>query len=532
MRKIWNILLLLLVVAAGCKDDWDNYYGEGEDERIAGANQTIWEALQDKPEYSKFVRLLKETGIDQMVNSKQVLTLWLPADESIPEEIMTQDSVDKRRFVLNHLNSLALYKTKLSSKEEIATLAKKYVKVAGSGNNFTVEKVKVTECDKFLCNNGVVHVIGGMLKPLKNIMEYILESGEEYSIYRDSLLAYNDTVFRPDLSYAIGVNEVGQTIYDSVFDIHNLLLKSVDFQDEKEEATLLLPSNAVIQDMMEDMKIYFDALGVEMTRKDTLACFDFIMKASYSGSAWTTLPSRSFYSGGGKLLKLDKQLISTNYEQCSNGVVYKFEKAYVPRGQFMNTVDFYTLNMFDLPEEEWSKYYQLSYGGTLNNKETHDGANSTDNIFSDNNNAGWKFLSVKAEKGEWVELVLLKKNVLGEIETAKLMPGKYKLTGKGYSWNAANVKIYLNGQSLIYNDPDPQLDGTAKSYCHTAIFPMGSRGHAFQYEHDNYKMMCDTIEVGVSPGNDIIRLESNGDGSQGSIIRIRALKFEPVGDNY
>ena len=50
MKNIWKILLLLLVVSAGCKDHWDDFYGEEEDERNAGAKITIFEALQEEPE--------------------------------------------------------------------------------------------------------------------------------------------------------------------------------------------------------------------------------------------------------------------------------------------------------------------------------------------------------------------------------------------------------------------------------------------------------------------------------------------------
>lgn len=44
MKNIWKILLLLLVVNVGCKDHWDDFYGEEEDERSAGAKITILEA--------------------------------------------------------------------------------------------------------------------------------------------------------------------------------------------------------------------------------------------------------------------------------------------------------------------------------------------------------------------------------------------------------------------------------------------------------------------------------------------------------
>lgn len=520
MKNIWKILLLLLVVNAGCKDHWDDFYGEEEDERNAGAKITILQALQQEPErYSKFIKLLEETGLSREVNSERVVTVWVPENNYITEDIMSLDSTDKRRFVLNHINQLALYKTKLATKSEVETLAGKYISIQGSGNNFTVEKVKVAKLDK-ACTNGVFHEISGVLRPLKNIMEYLLEAGPEYTIYRDSLLAYNDTTFRPDLSFALGVDEVGQTIYDSVFDITNKLLKSIDFADERESATLLLASDAVIYDMLNDMHTYLTDLGKEMTYADTLACFNFLMGASFVGYEIPNFYGiKKLYTAGGKEIRPEKQLISSNYDQCSNGLVYKFEKVYVPRGSFMKKVDYTIVDLFLLPEAEWSNYYQISYGGTLNNQESNanDDAEMTKNIFADNGNLSRKFLQIKAEKGEWIELSLLQKNIKAQMEPAKLIPGKYKLSGWGYGWRSANVKLYLNGNPLLWHKDK------------TTTFPMGSNS---EFEYGAIRLMCDTIVVTATQGPDVVRIESLGTGSKSNCIRIKELLFEPVGDNY
>lgn len=525
MKKIWNVLLLLLVVGAGCKDDWDNYYGEEEDDRSAGAKISLWEALQLKPEYSKFAELMKETGMDKEAGSERVLTLWVPANRFITDEIMTLDSVDKRRFVLNHMNTLALYKTKLATKYEIETLAGKYVQIAGSGNNTTIEKLKITKFDQ-VCTNGVMHEIAGVMMPLKNVMEYLLECGDDYSIFRDSLLAYNDTVFRPDLSYAIGVNEVGQTLYDSVFDINNTLLKSVDFADEKYSSTLFLPSNEVIGEMIGELNVFYDGLGLKTTHTDTLLAYNFILRASFLGSELTNLSGRKYiYTSGGKTLRLDKQLISTNYDKCSNGVVYKFERAYVPRGLFMSKVDFVVPSLFELPEEQWADYYQLSSRGVLNDEKTGDAGDFSRNLFADSKQPNDVFLSVKAEQGEWVELTILQKTLAGKVEPAKLMPGKYQVKAWGYSWNAANVKVYIDGKLQKYSAKG------LEAFRGGTVIPMGQRQQAFGLD-DKLQLMCDTVEIGIHPSYNVIRLEAAGSGSMKNSIKVREFLFEPVGENY
>ena len=122
-------------------------------------------------------------------------------------------------------------------------------------------------------------------------------------------------------------------------------------------------------------------------------------------------------------------------------MVYKFERAYVPRGQFMSKVDFVVPSLFELPEEQWADYYQLSSRGTLNDEKTGDAGDFNRNLFDDSKQPNDVFLSVKAEQGEWVELTILQKTLAGKVEPAKLMPGKYQVKAWGYSWNAANVKV-------------------------------------------------------------------------------------------
>lgn len=515
MKKILYILLILFV-GAGCSDRWDDYYGKTNDERGAGAKQTILDVLKSKAdEHKKLISLLEETGLDKQLGSDRVLTLWLPKDGNIDDEVMNLSLIGKKRFILNHINSLALYKTKLWSKNELRTLAGKYVRLSRR-NGMSINDIKISKFD-IACSNGVIHEIDGVLTPTKNVMEVLLEAGADYSLYRDSILAYNDTIFRRDLSFPIGVNEVGQTIYDSVFKVENTLLRNVDFADEKKQSTLFIPSNKVIEDVFKDMENYYDELGLKLEKKDSLSIYKFIFESSFIAHTLKKINGKKIISGKGRELRLDKQIISTNYEECSNGVVYQFEKLYIPKDMFIKKVDFNTTLLFELPEEEWPNYYQLSNGGKLNNREGHNGETSEDNIFSDRNGLNRKFLSVKADKGEWVDLALLQKDITAKVQRVKLFPGKYKLSGWGYGWRAANVKMYLNNTPILWHKNKSD------------IIPMGNNG---EFEYSKIRLISDTLTVIPTKGHDIIRLEAVGEGSKKDIIRVKQLLFEPVGDNY
>lgn len=511
MRNIiWIGVLFCTIFLGACQDKWDNFYGSDEDERSAEATLNMYQMLQQYPKrYSKFVELLDKTGLDAYLKSNRVLTLWAPHNSFITNEMMEQDSSGLRRFVLNHMNSLAIYKTKLASKYELQTLAGKYIAISRSGNDFKVEKMPVTRLD-IACTNGVIHEIGGVLAPLKNLMEYLNECGTDYTVFTDSLWAYNDTIFRPDLSFALGVNEVGQTIYDSVFVINNKLLGNDFLSDERRSITLFLPSNEVIGDMIQETRDYYEAIGREFTHNDSLSCFAWLMRGTFFGGAYENLSGYKQLNGiGGSLVRFDKQIVQTDFERCSNGVVYLYERCYMPRTKLLQTLDFVPTNMFELPQEEWSKYYTLWNGGTLS---------KAGNIYVNGSYKDYPLLSVGSQSGDWIDLRTLSKNASGEIVEAKMMPGKYKLTGRLYGWDMANLKLYINGEKQLYSPKKTEQFPTS-----TSTFFIGK----------DLIRMVDTVVISEQQGYGMLTIRLEHDGTKnGKTIKVNTLRFEPVGDNY
>lgn len=510
MKNImWTGMLFCMLFLSACQDKWDHFYGSDEDERSAEASLNMYQMLQQYPKrYSKFLELLDKTGVDAYLKSNRVLTLWAPHNSFITDEIMNLDPIDMKQFVLNHINSLAMYKTKLTSKTELQTLAGKYVAINHYGNDFKVEKIPVTRLD-IACTNGVIHEIEGVLPPLKNVLEYLNRCGSDYSVFTDSLWAYNDTVFHPELSFALGVNELGQTIYDSIFIIDNKLLGGDILSDEKKNITVFLPSNEAIDNMIKEIQGYYNAIGREFTHVDSNACYAWLMRATFFSGTYDNLSGYKQLNGmGGSLVRFDKQIVRTDFERCSNGLIYIYEKCYMPRTKLYQALDFAPMNLFELPENDWSKYYTLSDGGTLS---------KTANIFVDNNYKKYPLLSVGSKTNDWIDLKTLVKNADGEIVEAKMMPGKYKLTGRLYGYNMANLKVFINGEKQIYT-PD-----------NTESFP--TSGSKFNIS-DDLKRMCDTVVVSERGGYDMLTIRLQHNGADGKTIKVNTLRFEPVGDNY
>ncbi len=161
----------------------------------------------------------------------------------------------------------------------------------------------------------------------------------------------------------------------------------------------------------------------------------------------------------------------------------------------------------------------------MNDEKTGDAGDFNRNLFADSKQPNDVFLSVKAEQGEWVELTILQKTLAGKVEPAKLMPGKYQVKAWGYSWNAANVKVYIDGKLQKYSAKG------LEAFRGGTVIPMGQRQQAFGLDN-KLQLMCDTVEIGIHPSYNVIRLEAAGSGSMKNSIKVREFLFEPVGENY
>ena len=509
MKYTLIYILLALTFCVGCKKTWDDHYGYEDDPRIAEASLTAWEVLNSMPDrYSRFVTLIRRAGYDKALNSNRMLTVWAPENKYITDKVMAYDSLspDVIRFVTNHLNSLPLFKTKIVGREKINTLAGKSLvlyqdyrdlKIYIDGQNITVFDLA--------CTNGVVHEIAGVLTPLQNLSEYLVEAGDEYQLFRDSITGRNDTLFRADLSFPIGVNDVGQTVYDSVFDIENTLLLGLALHDEEQISTLCLPSNAVIHDAFVVIKDYMKEINREFTAVDSAKCFEWIMKASIlDGKVDDYAFAPSYMSAYDAEIRPSWQLVRSDYKECSNGYVYLFETLYIPRSIFMYNAESNLLNFLDIDDKVNSALKLWSYTG----KEF---------VKFDDNGGRVPFLTVGGAVGDYLEFKPIRLNIYSEPEIIKLMPGKYSVSGQFFGYgNASRTKLTINGEVQKW-----YKDGTT-------TFPTNGTAN---FEYNTFPIMVDTLHIKPQAGYSvpIIRLEA----LDANPIRVQRMKFQAVGkDNY
>lgn len=456
-KNIWLCGCLLLFAVWSCNSNWDDYFSmekEVGDETVV-SELNLMDYLKTQSEYSVFVSLLQETGYDADLSRNQVLTVWAPLNENLSAAIAGMNLANKKRLVRNHINNVALYNSKLNRKvgSEIQSLEGKLLGITKESGVFCIDGQSVIKSNQ-VCQNGVVHGIEGIIFPRQNIYECIMECGDDFSFFRDSLIAFNDTIFRPDLSFPKGVDEVGNTIYDSVFVIENMYFgnEKVDIRNEKNEYTLFLPDDQAMNKMFTTMSDYFNEIGREFTIDDTIKVMDWVRRAVLHNGRITNYEAiRNRYSMYSKLWRTDKQLVETNYQKCSNGYVYRATDISMPSSTYLEKIVIYPHYIFYLPQEKQDSYYSINSCISVNKT-----------IWPNDKNQETAYLQICSDKVPDAErdplasftFKSVTRDIYGTIDSTKVMPGVYKLSASYRTYANNKVKLYINGDYFFEFNPN------------------------------------------------------------------------------
>ena len=521
------LFFLSLNVWVGCDTAWDKYFDQaGEFEGDAVSPLNLLEYLKTQENYSEFVGLLKKSGMDEVLTKNQVLTVWVVPNENIPEEIRSADSVAVRRFVKNHINNVALYKSKLTARK-VHTLEGKILAVAIDDQVYSIDGVTVTHMNQ-ICQNGVIHELkDGALLPRNNIYEYMIGLGDICSIFRDTLNAYNDTIFDRENSLPIGENELGNTVYDSVFIIQNPFLSRGDIRDEEKEYTLFLPTNDVVKSMLMSVSSFFAQMKMEFTAADTSRIMTWMLKSVIHSGRRTSYPSgASLLSVFGMEWRTDKEFVKEDFATCSNGSVFVVSTLVFPRKEYMEKLEIRPYYAFTLPKEKQDELFQHSEGVSLSLWGNVDGGHDLFNVQvpSKDNTA-------------WVTFQAIIRNIRGQVEAKKVMPGFYRLSTSFRSYYCSKIALYA-----VYNDNGKDEEVLIKEFNPTDNMDVNKRTGTFYYvpiedagvdkPKSGFNGLLDAkFEVKTDWGYDYLRFKLVNVGGADRMTPEYFL-LEPTDDNY
>lgn len=336
------------------KDYFKNIETTVNSDELVVVDMSSEEYLSKEPEYSSINELFKSHGIFTALEQKNQLSTMLVVENSDFQAPAGKEA-EIDNAVKAHVSDIAVSPANLKTEGnnmrimmwhgkyinvDLDDAARNEGKIAGHIMFGTSAVKKVVKT-----NSGYIYVLSSLLNIPKSIYDYITNLDDNYSILRDSILASGTKEFDKKNSKPIGVNDEGNTVYDSVFIYKNthFLEKNFDLSSESLTATLLLTSNAVVEEAIADAKVrlqkwgLWDEWNAERQYNFEYTMRHWIMDAAFFDKKLTpeTLLSKdeendmltSIFS---KYWKTSVQQINPTPIELSNGIAFQVTRLHIP----------------------------------------------------------------------------------------------------------------------------------------------------------------------------------------------------------
>lgn len=365
--KYYITLALFSLIIISCNDDWDAHYGleesEVDNQNISFVNTSAKDYISTNKDLSSFYSMMKETGvIDAMNDEEQLFTVLVVGNENYDTEALPQ-GVSMEFIAKSHISDIALSPANLTNGQRILMWNGKYASIYLNDANDNSQAILFNESmvDEIIkVNDGYIYKLKSFLNTPKSMYEIIEELGDDYSIFRDQILSKNQRIFDKEASLPIGVDNTGSTVYDSVFVVTNPYFnaKNFDLMSELLSATMLIPSNDVINDAISEAKSNLNIWGIE--RADSILsnwAFQsmFFDKQFFKEDFQTNEDLTSIF---GSQWRTTVQNVDLDHPvSMSNGMAYYVKKLKIPTNVLIYRIkDFFKWYEF-LSEEDKDKYY-------------------------------------------------------------------------------------------------------------------------------------------------------------------------------
>jgi len=242
--------------------DFDDY-NDGVADATPMANHTLWQNIQQNDELSDFAALVKKTGFDGELNASHAYTVWAPMNGTF--DASQYQNLDQqallRQFVKNHIADYSHQATGLFEERVLMLNDKSYT--FGGSSVYTFGENKVERANQ-PSNNGLLHILNGVVPFHSNLYEYITDSllslGKDIDSLRCYVKAYEKTELNEEASVLGPIVNGMQTYVDSVMETSNSLWRDLGVSMNQEDSSYLavLPSNTAWLKAYDKAKSYFN----------------------------------------------------------------------------------------------------------------------------------------------------------------------------------------------------------------------------------------------------------------------------------
>ncbi|BDD10442.1 hypothetical protein FUAX_28740 [Fulvitalea axinellae] len=257
-RLLYSCVLLLATLISSCGDEWDDHYKNSQTYTYDGS---VWSYVKGKPEYSQFVAMLEKYDLKPALDNGASNTLFAVRNEDMPSfEGYSEDSV--RNVLAYHAGNMSLYVQNVMEDKpaRMKSYMSKNVRVSKSGTEVLANRDTDITVPDIVCANGVVHEVGNVLLPKRNIYEQVVLADETFSAFKEHVQLF-DWVLDLEKSIEVGRDSLGFPIYDPVFKPENVFFQAYgDLSEEDSTETCLMLSDQAIEATYQRMKLrYYEA---------------------------------------------------------------------------------------------------------------------------------------------------------------------------------------------------------------------------------------------------------------------------------
>ncbi|PRD54250.1 fasciclin domain-containing protein [Sphingobacterium gobiense] len=159
-------LLCVLLLQISCSDPWDEHARDNE----GLTNEPLLERLEKEPESSEFLKLLRASGVDELLNGNNAYTVFAPENSRVQAvaSSLQNDAEALERFVKNHI---AVSTHRLNASADTVRLTMLSGKILDFVNG-EIDGAAFTKTDQAGAD-GIYHVITEVLTPRQSLWEYM-----------------------------------------------------------------------------------------------------------------------------------------------------------------------------------------------------------------------------------------------------------------------------------------------------------------------------------------------------------------------
>ncbi len=525
MMKWFMLSLVAFPMLNSCSEDWDDHY---ENTQIVVNNpalkevaQTSQEYLKGNADYRQMYDFLQEHEVFTRLEEKDLFHTMLVVKNNAftLENVPTDDATELLKLANSHVSDIALPPSNLHDGDRVMMWHQKFVAVGIDTSKVSTDLSRITFGGNAVqeiikTTNGYIYVIDKMIYTPKSLKDLIDGLGDEYSIYKNLVLASGGQEFDRVNSKPIGVDATGNTIYDSVFIYTNEFFdaKNFDLSSESLTATALVFSDEVINKAMADANAKLEAWNQNERDREILR--KWILEVAFYRQRYT--PAEMSEDAANHLKSIyDRQWRTEvqkvdieNMEEVSNGVVYYVTDFKIPNNVLMYRLKDYYYYWENCDDIQKGKYFVATNLSDFSCSTDVAAWTPLEGVWPKVENRALNCSYTDKDAGSWaLDFTLLKRTLTEEgtyeISPYLIPPGTYRLA-MGFKQNLGldlNISVLVNGVSVA---PAP------------ATISVGS---ATTYHYDRGATLSDGYPEGYKEvKNELTHSKKNNYNSDGGLV--------------